>query len=89
MVGAVTPKSVSIIKINGADPGKAYSIPSSATAPGLGGGGTAYKTKTNSSSGEITIIIKGTECTDAKLFVFYVRSATDVQVESAEFSVID
>jgi len=88
LVGAVLPASVTIVSINGDPPGASQPIPASASIPGAAGGGTVYEAQSND-SGVITFVLNGTEAADGELSVLYVRSATDVQVKTATFSVVN
>ena len=86
LVGVAEPASVSIVSINGAAPGNPVSIP--AGTPGASAGGTAVPTQTTG-TGDITIILRGSEAADARFIVIYVRSASDVQTAEARFSVTE
>jgi Tfp pilus assembly protein PilE len=88
LVGAVAPDSVTIVSINGDPPANSQPIPQNTSIPGAGGGAIVYTAETND-SGLITFVVKGTEPADGQLSVLYVRSATDVQVKTATFSVVN
>jgi hypothetical protein len=81
-VGAVSPASVKIVTINGAQPASPVTVPEFNDI-------SAYEVETDV-GGNITIVLEGAEVEEAgELITVYVVSATDVKTAKANFMVTD
>ena len=81
LVGAVTPATVRIIRINGSAPGSSTVFPDYVGIPG-----TAFEAETDN-GGQVTLVLKGSEAADARLYVVYANGPNDKAAQAKDFAV--